>query len=182
MHKIIILILSLSSISIFAMEANSNQVANDLIESEGSKLKNINQGNWEVGGNLGIGYSSISGTIIDTNPRFQYFFIKNLSFGATVEYDRSSKSERISIGPSMSYYFWESGKWATYFGQNIVWSKYSGNYLNGSSKAIGQSSIGVNYFVFPSVALGFNLKNAYALDSGYFDDHFVLKGEFLVYF
>ena len=125
------------------------------------ELPNIKQGNVQVSGSFGAGYSSYSRATYYLNPTAEYFVANRFSIGGSIESSISSNYSSYGIGPSLSYYFWRSDKWAAVIGTGVLYNStngstnyytYSSTYQMESWSAIGK--LGLSYFINPSVSFG----------------------------
>jgi len=117
---------------------------------------NIKSGNLAVGGSFGSGYSTYSNVTFYLNPTLEYFVIDRLSLGGSIYYSNSSTYKSYGLGPSFSYYFWQQERWAAFFGGGAVYhDTFDGSYYSGYYNYwTAQAKLGLNYFVYPTVAFG----------------------------
>lgn len=128
-------------------------------------VPNINQGNFEISGSVGLGYSTPSGFLAQLNPTFRYFIFKHFSFGITGDVNASQVGTAWSGGPSASFYFWNSERWAAYLGEDVTYT--FSNYLElDSSPWESYSKLGFNYFITREVAFGPALVYSHNLGDG----------------
>ena len=79
------------------------------------------------------------------------------SIGGSVVTSLSTDYKNYGVGPSLSYYFFQKDKWASFFALGAFYqeSHYSSYYDNTTYQNFsGQAKLGLNYFIYPSVAIG----------------------------
>ncbi len=124
-----------------------------------TEMPNINKGNVAVAGSLGLAYSSYTGAIYFLNPSAEYFVLNSFSVGGTVQSTISKHSRSFGMGPSLSYYFWQNKKWASYIGAGALYTTVRTENISNQYTAVSQywsanGTLGLNYFLTPSVSFG----------------------------
>jgi hypothetical protein len=132
------------------------------------KIANIQKGNVQVGGSLGFSHYNSGGTSASSyyfDPQAEYFVMDRLSVGGSISFMGQSGNYSYTsygLGPSLSYYFYESGPMAAYVAQAIEFNKISDQT---ETFVRGRSSLGIKYFIVPQVAFGIDLSTRYDLGS-----------------
>lgn len=174
---------SVSFLSIFlifllfnpSVRAAQNAENREEIVTTQKEEKNIYKGNLKIGGSAGIVYhpsDTYAGNrlLFRLEPSVHYFVQNRLSLGATGSYQRNSQSSFYEIGPEVSYYFWDQGKWASYASQAILTGRYSyrdPNWKFSESLPLqGSTKLGIQYFFTREVAFGTLVSYDYALPTG----------------
>jgi hypothetical protein len=117
-------------------------------------LWQLQQSRWEINEELGLGYSSTTGSIVELFPSIQFFILKNLSVGGSFEIIKSGENKFLGIGPSATYYFYERGRWATYVGQRVSYRFITPDSWPEAQKLTASTYLGFNYFTSTKMALG----------------------------
>jgi hypothetical protein len=153
-----------------------------------TEFANINQGDVRVGGSLGVGYSTYSSTIVSVNPYAQYFFADNVAAGLDVDMFFSNNESSYGVGPVLSYYFWNSEKWAAYIEQKFKYftsEVHDQSLLKTDPYWRTYTTLGANYFFAPYAALGPAFTYSRYLTGEHYDSQegvFDLTANFSIYF
>ncbi len=130
-----------------------------------SDAKQINMGNWEIGGEASY-FQTNDGDdwAIYASPRLEYFFLNRFSAGGRAIYrDGNRISTETSFGPSLTYYFATMETSALYVDQSVLFVNPAGaddNYF------AGETGLGWDYFLSPTVALGPSIRGVYYFNGG----------------
>jgi hypothetical protein len=154
--KLLLLIMFCFCFYTFAFHVKANEQASTEQDKQNEFQPLIKKGNIGAGGSASIAYSTYSNFIYNISPNLEYFLIDRLSLGGTANYTVTSGQKSLSLGPSFTYYFCQSGRWIPLTGLGLYYtdifssSYYSSdfNYWNGKAK------LGINYFLTPSIAIG----------------------------
>jgi len=154
------------------------------IEDQSIYKKNILEGNWNIGGDLDADYSALNGFTYDFEAQFHYFFIDKVSAGASLSLQNTKLdfSNITFLGFSANYYFLERKKYVFLLGQSFLVEAVGRRH---SIRVISQSSLGVEYFLSPSVSLGAKVLYTFLIsgDSGFNEfPLFSTRGSFNFYF
>ena len=118
---------------------------------------NITQGHAGVSASLSLSSTSIEAssafTTFTFNARGQYFLADRIGLGPVLRFSTRSNFSTISVGPSAIYYFWTRDRLGVFLAQDITLLSQttSGNTF---STVNTDSQLGLNYFLYPSVAIG----------------------------
>jgi len=122
-------------------------------EALASTNANINSGNWNVAGFLSFVKNSgrnSDGTEYSATVTGKYFLINRFALGLGLGMDGATGENTLaSVGPTASYFFWQSGKLASHVDVGFRFGLTSA-----TVKSFIQGSLGLEYFLAPVVALG----------------------------
>lgn len=117
----------------------------------------LREGNWNLALSGTAEYDSQNGLLYRVAPEVQYFFKDRLSAGFTGLIERDRSSETQSIGLIATYYFYELERSAFYLSQSISYVNKKTEILNYNKRedyATSTTTLGYNYFINSSVAVG----------------------------
>lgn len=132
------------------IEAKAESLSSDYIE------KRIHKGDWTVGGNFALSYSTLGGAQVNTSMDLQKFFWDRISLGVVGRYTHTSNYDFQSIGLKGTYHFLETDT-MTYFVSGDVTHSYfnsSGVLIDDFQTTEASIAIGMNYFLNSNVAIG----------------------------
>lgn len=113
----------------------------------------------EVGGMASLTYLNDEMQFI-FNPYGGYFLTDRIFVGGSVLYASSRGiKDTIGLGPLAKYYFYNTGKCATYVGQQV-----SASWTDGNDVITGTTTLGSQYFLNSKVAFGVSLNYTYSLE------------------
>jgi hypothetical protein len=114
------------------------------------EFANIDQGNYRTGGSINGGYSTYAVGSTTFSPLFEYFFLNRLALGVSAYYTTSGAASSLSLGPMVSFYFWQHEKWTLYAEQRFAYATST----TASPIWSSHSGLGFNYFFVRQVSLG----------------------------
>jgi len=136
---------------------------------------NITVGHYRTGGKVSLRTNSFEDNSSQNEASirfpFEYFFVNNLSAGGVFEYSyRDSTSvggihqhaNLYLIGPSLSWFFWSAGRVATYIEPALLYLAHP----EVDSSFLVQTSLGLDYFAFSNLAVGFELMYQHQVSNG----------------
>lgn len=134
---------------------------------QAQKFANIDKGDMLVSGTFsGSRFADSAGNLstdIDVAVSWQYFLIDRLALGAAVSFDSasellqafggtiSSASRTYGFAPEATYYFWSADRLATYAS---LFARLNFNEASGQTTWSAGLIVGLDFFIYPSVALG----------------------------
>ena len=118
---------------------------------------NITQSHFGISASLSLSSTSIEGaggfTTFTFNARGQYFLVDRFALGPVLKLTTQDTSSDLSIGPSALYYFWTRERLGLFLSQDVTLRSVS-NSGNASSTWRTETQLGLNYFLYPAVAIG----------------------------
>ncbi len=118
---------------------------------------NITQGHYGISASLNLNSTSTEGTSAFTTFRFsartQYFLADRFGLGPVLRLTTQSNFTDFSVGPSALYYFWTRERLGAYFSQDVTLRTVTNSGKTSSTCEL-DSQFGLNYFLYPSVAVG----------------------------
>lgn len=127
----------------------------------------FDKGTHELGlSNLGIGYSSAGGFLVQATTRYQYYVVNRVALGGVGFYNKFNTNEWMGLGPVASYIFLTHENFFSRLDQQLTLGKFNG-FDEKISTIYGTSAISVNYLPFESsFSIGAGYAHSYALNSG----------------
>jgi hypothetical protein len=144
------IIFSLMCVFIIPTIAAADEMSSEFIE------KKIHKGDWTVGGELALNYSSIGGARAYTNWDAQYFFADRFSAGMLMQLQGGSGFDGSGLGIKATYHFYEGDKTTYYLSAALTHHQYDSEFFTNNSQyaTMGGVTIGMNYFLNPHVSFG----------------------------
>lgn len=145
MRKIILGILVFSATPAMAQEA-----------SESFMEKKIRKGDWTVGGEGALSYTTWGGTRVYANAEAQYFFADRLSAGMFMSLQGGKYQDASGVGVLGTYHFYE-GKSTTMYGSlGLSHHQVNSEFFSSNTQyaTMANATLGFNYFLNPHVAFG----------------------------
>jgi hypothetical protein len=128
------------------------------VESDVGANKYITKGHWTISGGASLSYNTGgSGANLAIYPSAQYFVMDHLSVGGEAFVGLNSSYNTFGLGPAMTYYFGESERAVWFVSQAILYNRYhydAGSLNYTETNWSSHTSLGMNYFLTPSVAVG----------------------------
>ncbi len=126
-------------------------LVNPVQADEQTRLHNIYQGNWNVGGSFSISRESDTETTrFNLSSEAKYFFADRFALGASTRLATASGADPLfAIGPDATYFFCTHDQWATYVSAGVRFG-----ITDASWKSVITTQLGAAYFITPSVAFG----------------------------
>ena len=147
--------------SIFFLLSGGSASADEAFDRTSSaNNKYITEGHWSVGGGASLSYNTSSGHGLELSgyPSAQYFIMDHLSVGGEASIAWNSNRSVLGLGPALTYYFAESEKAVWFVSEALFYSRYHYDSIGygdfNTSNLSARTSIGMNYFLTPSVAIG----------------------------
>lgn len=124
----------------------------------------LTTGHAQIGGGFSwTNVGSDGSSVLELNPRAEYFLMNNLSLGGAVDLvfakpaGGSLQEQYFTLAPSGTYYFWQDAGMATYINQRI-----SLTFPNGGSAMIGgQTGLGIGFFLNKYVSIAPEINAVY---------------------
>ena len=158
-----------------AVNESKNIATNDYME------KRIHQGDMSIDASFNAEYTSEIGLNLRADLSYQYFFADKISAGVVYKQTYNSYYNQLSVGPKITYYFYEGDRWAFYASQDLVQNKlkYDGGFLRERTFLSASTSFGADYFLTPNIAIGGQLyfTHKFNKDSEYTDSFSNRKNE-----
>ena len=132
----------------------------------------LRKGHFEVGGGLSLGFSDKGDTEYEIAPKVEYFIMDRLSLGGFASNSSSKTVSRLTIGPSLSWYFLSllESKVFAFVNQSFGLQRREikvDNTLNTlvekDSLLVGRSSLGLKVFILNTLALGSAIELRYSI-------------------
>jgi hypothetical protein len=144
---------------VFALLFSASAFAGEsAVESDVGANKYITKGHWSIAGGASLSYNTGgSGANLELYPSAQYFVMDHLSVGGEAFLGLNSSYNAFGLGPAMTYYFAESEKAVWFVSQGFLYSRFhydAGNSNYTYKNWASHTSLGMNYFLTPSVAVG----------------------------
>ncbi|MBI3558649.1 MAG: hypothetical protein HY074_20470 [Deltaproteobacteria bacterium] len=118
---------------------------------------NITKGHLGVTASLSLSSTSNEGqsafTVFSFSARSQYFLADRIGLGPVLKLSTQTNFSDLSIGPSVLYYFWTRDRLGAFISQDVTLRTVS-NSGNSGTTFKTESQLGLNYFLYPSVAVG----------------------------
>ena len=122
-------------------------------EASTASSANIDLGNWNMAGFLSFVKSSGLGTDgaqYSASVTGKYFLVDRFALGLSLGVDGATDEIPVaSVGPTASYFFWQSGKLASHVDVGVRVGLTSA-----TVRSVLLGSVGLEYFLAPTVALG----------------------------
>ncbi|MCC6137559.1 MAG: hypothetical protein IT287_02935 [Bdellovibrionaceae bacterium] len=133
-----------------AIEDTAIGVSNEFIE------KKIHKGDWSVGGDLALSYTSMTGAQVSTSMDVQKFLWDGVSVGLVGRYVNTRNYDFTAIGGKATYHFLETDKMTFYTSGDITYNRLEHNFFPGGSTEYTAATVavGINYFLTPHIAIG----------------------------
>lgn len=149
--------MKLSLLPLICMALMISSAASAAVESNTSETTtsnaNILSGNWNVGGYFHFVKNSgrrDDGSEYSTAVTAKYFLIDRVALGLGLGLEAKTGDDTVAnLGPAASYFFWNDGKLATYVGMGFRFGL-----TDATVNSVIQTSLGAEYFVAPTVAVG----------------------------
>ncbi len=128
---------------------------------------NISKTNWSISNYIDYSTYSRSGNSYNTfefslSP--EYFIKDRFSLGSSLElFSGSSNVTTTTIGPSLTYHFWQQEKISVYANAAFLFGLTDASY-----NSILRFKLGMNYFITPAVSFGPSFAFRY-YDSDFYD-------------
>lgn len=130
--------------------ASADELSSEFIE------KKIRKGDWTVGGEAALSYSSVGGTELYTNWDAQYFIADRLSLGMLVQLQGGRDLDASGLGIKATYHFYEGDRTTFYVSGALSHHQYNSEFFTNNSQyaTLGTATLGMNYFLNPHVSFG----------------------------
>jgi hypothetical protein len=118
----------------------------------GGYVGNIRQGDIRYNGGLSLSMSDAPGVpgTFEVSTGAAYFVIDRLAMGADVQYSKTSgEKAQALLGPTVTYHFWNEDKLSSHVNAMLGFGLKGQDLKNRTSVALG-----LDYFAWPSAALG----------------------------
>lgn len=94
--------------------------------------------------NLGIGYSSVYGTSVSANFRYQHYLLNRFALGGFGFYNNFADREWMGTGPVATYILFTTNQFFSRFDQQVTAAKFNG-FDDHFSTFYGTSLLSLNY-------------------------------------
>jgi hypothetical protein len=144
------IILSFMFLVIAPELASADELSTEFIE------KKIRKGDWTVGGEAAISYSSMGGSRLYTNWDAQYFLADRFSAGLLIQLQGGKAFDSSGLGLLATYHFYEGDKTTYYLSAALTHHQYDSEFFTNNSQyaTMGTATLGMNYFLNPHVSFG----------------------------
>lgn len=181
-------VLTVSAVMAMSAVAFANSDSSGASNSaSASSIANINQGDIGLGGAFGWTQVEGVGNFLSLSAPIQYFIMDHLSVGGEMNLSRSNvgPSWSAGVGPAATYYFWTQDKMAAYGSEALTYqytSSQNGAQVNPAWRST--TSLGMNYFLAPTLALGPALEYSHRWNGSSTSNRNVvaMTGNFKLYF